>query len=227
MNNNTIDLNIKYKMDTIQYDDCSICLETMKIPFKLKQCTHSFHSVCVMKSMEYYLANYGTEWQTVPCPICKKRISYHIILENFIETAELKDIQQIINNNNIKTKCHMDRSLLYVAASAGRMETLIYLINNGLPVDTPNDFGLTPVYSSAVNGHTDMVKYLVENFNVNINCKSFFGETPLSMAIKNNHFDTVKYLESINAKHGIPINQDWFENIETTKHIAKLLISTI
>lgn len=211
-------------MDAIQYPDCFICLETMEIPFKLNQCTHSFHSVCVMKSMEYYLANYGTEWQTVPCPICKQRISYHIILENFIKTAELKEVKEIINNSNINIKCHMDRSLLYVAASAGRMETFKYLIDKGLPVDTPNDFGLTPVYSAAVNGHTDIIKYLVENYDVNINCKSLFGDTPLSMAIKYNFFDTAKYLESINAQNNTTPKIKSITDSDIVKLMTRILI---
>jgi hypothetical protein len=208
-------------------EDCPICIEPMEKPFKLCQCTHTYHPVCVLKSMDEYLINYGTEWQTVPCPICKQRISYHIILENFIKIADVEEISKIINIRNIGTKCHLDRTLLCVAAENGKLETLKYLIKQGLQIDIPNVFGLTPFYFAALNGKIDVVKYLVNTYNVNVNCESFFGNTPLDMAIKFNHQATIEYLKSINAKNGIERNLDYCENIKTTKEITKLIVSTI
>lgn len=209
---------------------CAICIDDIKIPFKLEQCSHSFHPVCVMKVCEEYLLNFGTEWQTVPCPICKKRISYHILLKNCVEQCEIEDIVQIVNKNNINTKCHMDRSLLMVAAAAGKMDTVKYLIDQGLSIDDPNNFGLTVFYNAVSHGQLDIVKYLVENYNVNINCESFFGDTCLDMALKNNYITTAEYLQSINAKNGTPKNQDWFMNINENnikKYIPLLLPNLI
>jgi len=207
--------------------DCPICIEPMEIPFKLNQCTHTFHPVCALKSMDYYLVNHGTEWQTVPCPMCKQRISYHIILENFIKTVGLEEVSEIINIRNIGIKCHMDRSLLCVAAEAGKLETLKYLIKQGLQVDRPNVFGLTPFYYAALNGKIDIVKYLVEKYNVNINCESFFGHTPLDMATKYNHTETINYLKSIDGKNGISKNEVYYSNIKNREEIVKLLVSSI
>jgi ankyrin repeat protein len=176
-----------------------------------------------MTFFKEYLINYGTKWQTVPCPLCKKKVSYHIMLEQFIKVAEFEDVVIVINAFNINIKCHMDRSLLMVAAAAGKMDIVKYLINQGLPVNKPNNFGLNVFYYAAINGQLDIVKYLVENFKIDINCESFFGETPLDMALKKKHYNVVEYLQTINAKNGTSKNQDFFSN----KNIVKRIIDSI
>jgi len=205
-------------------EHCAICIDDIETPFHLLQCNHYFHSVCIMKYFEQYLIDYGTEYETVKCPICNKRISYHCILEKFIEKSNLEDVIQVINKNNINTKCHLDRSLLIVASTAGKIDTVKYLIQQGLPIDEPNNLGLTPFYYAATYGHLDIVKYLVENFNININCESFFGCTPLDQALKNKHYSTVEYLKNINAKNGIEKHKEWFNDYETIINVMEMLI---
>jgi len=179
---------------------CSICLDTMETPFYMKQCTHCFHGACVMKAFETYLALHGTEWQTVPCPMCRKRISYHIMLRSFIETCTLEDAEKIINGANLHVRCHLEMSLLHVAAEAGNFAMVRYLIGKGLRVEDTNCFGLTPVYFAAVHGKTETVRYLVETCGANTRIKNMFGQTMLDMVMKQKKYpETITYLNSIGA----------------------------
>lgn len=196
--------------------DCPICIDTMETPFSLHQCGHSFHATCVLKSMDVYLANYGTEWQTVPCPICRKRISYHIILKEAIKTCSLSELTEIVNDDNKFTSCWLTGSLLHVAADQGRDEIVKLLTQKGLPADSKNPFGLTPVYYAAYKGHTSIVKYLVETHHVNIDCQNIFGNTMLDMAIKNKHKETVQYLCSVGAKQSENPRIETFGEFKTT-----------
>ena len=189
--------------------ECPICLESMPNSFKLRQCTHTFHCVCVLKSMRTYLDNHGTFCQTVPCPLCRQRISYHIILHDFIKEATLTEIAEIINDKNIGTYCSNVGSLLHVAALFGRVEIIKFLLTKGLPIDEPNDFCLTPVYYAAVNGHLDTVKYMVENHQVNIDCETLLGTTMLDETIKRGYANVVEYLENKNAKRNMEDMSDY------------------
>ena len=203
-------------------DDCPICLDTMTPPFALRQCKHRFHAPCVLKSMDVYLANYGTEWQTVPCPICKQRISYHCILEDCIRKCHVDDVKQIVHPRNLFTECHLGHSLVHIAAAAGKLETVQYLVQQGLPPDTFNTFGLTPAYLAAVGGHTKVVQYLVENHRANIHCESMFGATMLNAAIEYRHHDMVEYLKQKGARLGSDNKVD-FKHIETNSLLVKAI----
>ena len=174
----------------------------MEKPFALKQCCHTFHATCVIKSMDTYLASYGTVWQTVPCPICRKRISFHIILSDAIEKCEYSEIVEIVNKKNLYTECVHGKTLVHIAANAGKLDVVKHLIKMGLPVDTPDSFGLTPLYYAAFTGHLDIVKYFVENFSVNINRMNLFGQTLLDMAKRNKHSRVAEYLENRGARTG-------------------------
>jgi hypothetical protein len=152
--------------------------------------------------MDTYLASYGTEWQTVPCPICRKRISFHIILSDAIEKCEFSEIVEIVNNKNLYTECVHGKTLVHIAANAGKLEVVKHLIKMGLPADTGDSFGLTPLYYAAFKGHLDIVKYFVENFSVDIHRNNLFGQTLLDIAKRNKHNKVVEYLENRGARTG-------------------------
>jgi len=152
--------------------------------------------------MDTYLASYGTVWQTVPCPICRKRISFHIILSDAIEKCEYSEIVEIVNKKNLYTECVHGKTLVHIAANAGKLDVVKHLIKMGLLVDTPDRFGLTPLYYAAYKGHLDIVKYFVENFSVNINRMNLFGQTLLDMAKRNKHSRVAEYLENRGARTG-------------------------
>ena len=184
--------------------ECSICLEPMERPLYLSQCTHGFHGVCVMKAFETYLKLHGTGWQTVPCPQCRKRISYHIILNTFIKTCTLDEAQQILNDDNVHARCHPDWSLLHVAAMSGKIPIVHYLIERGLDVHEVNCFGHTAVYIAALHGHTELVRYLVERHRVDIHAKTMLQQTARDIAAEYKHHDTVAYLDEVVCRNGPP-----------------------
>ena len=154
-----------------------------------------------MKAFETYLTNHGTEWQTVPCPMCRKRISYHVMLRSFVETCTLEDAQIVINDTNIRTRCHLDMSLLHVAAEAGNIQVVRYLIEKGLLIEDVNCFGLTPVYLAAVQGKTETIRYFVENCCANTRVKNILGQTMLDVVINQKKYpETIAYLQSIRVE---------------------------
>jgi ankyrin repeat protein len=57
-----------------------------------------------------------------------------------------------------------------------------------------NKDGRTPFWWAAGNGHSDVVKRLLERESVNINFKDKDGRTPLSWAAQNGYSDVVELL---------------------------------
>jgi glutamate dehydrogenase len=57
----------------------------------------------------------------------------------------------------------------------------------------------TPLHLAASEGHIDVVKFLVEEHNANVNVVDRFGNTPLQDAIRGGQDEIVKYLEGRGA----------------------------
>jgi len=57
------------------------------------------------------------------------------------------------------------------------------------------DDGSTPLYIAAQNGHTEVVKLLLDN-NADVNAtRLYYGDTPIQAAQRRRHFDIVKLLQ--------------------------------
>ena len=69
----------------------------------------------------------------------------------------------------------------------------------GMNVNTKTNSGMTPLYYAARQGHTEIVKLLIDH-NADVNAKSNYGGTPLNMAILAGHTGIVKLLKAAGAK---------------------------
>ena len=65
-----------------------------------------------------------------------------------------------------------------MAMSAGEIEALI---KEGIPVDSLNSQGATPLHWAAFKGHTDVGQYLLKK-GANVNALTTKGSTPLRLA---------------------------------------------
>jgi len=85
-------------------------------------------------------------------------------------------------------------TLLHQAAELGHLCLKQLLINTKQDVNAKNSFSKTALHIAAKNGHTEIVKMLLEDSRVdaNITTDSFFKETALSLAVANGHVETVK-----------------------------------
>jgi len=82
----------------------------------------------------------------------------------------------------------------------GDLESLKKLVSEGADVEAENGYGFTPFNLASVNGHLEIVKYLIEECNANVEAKNKDGDTPLFYASLEGRFEIVKYLiEECNA----------------------------
>ena len=93
------------------------------------------------------------------------------------------------------------------AVMTGQLELVTLFICHG--VDEDHSFNITrmvedtPIFIAAQNGHLDIVKYLVEERNVNPFDKRYFKKrilfSPLKIAETNGHLHVVEYLKTLES----------------------------
>jgi ankyrin repeat protein len=89
---------------------------------------------------------------------------------------------------------------LHIASSNDDIENVKKLIENGKDVNSYNINGNTPLHEACINGHTNVIKFLI-SIGAKINAKNHYSrDTPLHKAVQNNHIDSVKILLEANAE---------------------------
>ncbi|MBN2018412.1 MAG: ankyrin repeat domain-containing protein [Candidatus Cloacimonetes bacterium] len=110
---------------------------------------------------------------------------------------------------------------LTVAAIAGNLDIMKYLISQGADINTIDREGSNLLHNAAANGHLEVVQYLLDQ-GFDINAEDANGNTALLFASSHNNFDLIKFLldkgadleaESINGTNVI-LNSAFAGNIE-------------
>eukprot|EP00899_Mesostigma_viride_P001574 jgi/Mesvir1/11417/Mv25117-RA.2 len=106
------------------------------------------------------------------------------------------------------------RTLLHVAAQAGRLNIVRRMVAGGANKEAKDKDGQTPLYIASKEGHLDIVMHLVAR-GANKEAKDKYGWTSLHIASVNGRLDIVKHLVASGANKEA---QD--ENGGTPLHIA-------
>jgi len=89
---------------------------------------------------------------------------------------------------------------IFDAVENGDLESLKKLVSGGANVEAKSNFGNTPLICASINGHLEIVKYLIEEHNANVEAKDNYGYTPLIWASVYGSLEIMKYLiEECNA----------------------------
>ncbi|XP_063405875.1 serine/threonine-protein phosphatase 6 regulatory ankyrin repeat subunit A-like [Mytilus trossulus] len=150
-------------------------------------------------------------------------VSSHLGYLDFVEYFIVK------SPNHIEVKDKEGRSPFYVACEKVHIAVVRYLMKYNQDINAENldkttalngneklaklllfgkynvdisnrdTFGLTALHSACKNGHTEIVKAILE-FDSNVNEKDENGSTPLFLACLHGCYDTVKFLLDLNGK---------------------------
>ncbi len=99
------------------------------------------------------------------------------------------------------------RTLDHLAAMIGDTKKLKVCKRAEVDMEAKDNYSLTPVHLAAINGHTETVKYLIEEAKVNLDVEDENGMTPLYYAIKYGKFETAELLVEAGANPNI-MNKD-------------------
>jgi ankyrin repeat protein len=93
----------------------------------------------------------------------------------------------------------MQNEELIQAAQDGELPFVIDLLRSGANVNVKNQGGLTPLHEACCNHHVEMVRELLDNWDVDIDTKNNAGWTPLLYACYNGPWEIVQLLLSAGA----------------------------
>jgi len=142
------------------------------------------------------------------------------MLEEKLETVSCEAIQNAVDNNDIEmvkkliskiknldfpTGFNGHYTLLGLAAKAGFIEIVEILLENGASVEKSYQYGASPLFFAAENGHTEIVDLLLNKYGAHPNVyesDAIIQHTPLTAAAQNNHPEIVKML----AEKGADLN---------------------
>ena len=91
---------------------------------------------------------------------------------------------------------------LWCAAGAGQLKVLKTLLKAGADVNKVTESLSTPLRAACYEGHTEIVKYLIQKGNADVNVANKYDNTCLMIAAYRGHFEIVKLLLS----HGADIS---------------------
>lgn len=87
----------------------------------------------------------------------------------------IEDVSENITNID-------ESEILHSAARGDNLDVVQYLIKKGANVNKKNYIGETPLFIATRYGHINVVKYLIEEANADLNIKNEYGETSLKKA---------------------------------------------
>lgn len=150
--------------------------------------------------------------------ISEKHTEIANVIAEKLNFASIKSLENAVNNNDIemakkiipKVRSTLDSpvgfnghyTLVGLAAEAGFLEMSKILLDSGASVNKQYQYGATPLYLAAENGHFEIVNMLLDEYGADPNLYdsgSLIQCTPLMKAAENNHYKIVKALSEKNA----------------------------
>merc|ERR1712038_1131234 len=108
---------------------------------------------------------------------------------------------------NIELKRKDGGHAAYAAAEQGNLKILNFLVQNAPDVVDMKGFqGRTPLGGAVIDGHLNVVKYLISQHNVNIDSQENDGSTPLILAAYFNRPKVARFLFEKGANNSIKDN---------------------
>ncbi|MCX6831805.1 MAG: ankyrin repeat domain-containing protein, partial [candidate division Zixibacteria bacterium] len=125
-----------------------------------------------------------------------------------IKKCDLTDLKSHLSNRSDIDSLQFDsneKTALMVAAEAGCISIVIYLLENNSDVDKVSEFGETALKFAVRENHKDIVELLI-NHGANIdNSEDEYGSSLISAAFNGNH-----ELTRILIKAGADVNREGF-----------------
>jgi ankyrin repeat protein len=77
----------------------------------------------------------------------------------------------------------------YIACRSGQLAVAQLLLEHGADIDARGHFGATGLHWAALNGHTEVVRWLLERGAATDECDPRFDSTPEGWALETGHAD--------------------------------------
>jgi len=136
---------------------------------------------------EYDTTQGGDRWMLIHSASCGSSRLFKTVLDKE---------QSLLSDDTIKA------SVMRTAITGGSVEIVKLLLSKNISLNNDsNRFGWTPAHYAALNGHSAMIRFLVEN-NFDINTRTLSGKSAYNIAEENNQTDVVKTIKELERETG-------------------------
>lgn len=113
----------------------------------------------------------------------KKGLEFHKTLQIAAEYGHYDIFMWLFRNKNLDVheRDQYNRTFLHLAAAGGNCQLVQFLVNQGLDVNGIDGTGWTPLHFAVEKRRLEVVRLLLRNERVNVNCKDVIFESSLVM----------------------------------------------
>ncbi|ORX43245.1 ankyrin [Piromyces finnis] len=154
----------------------------------------------------------------------KKNTSKENKLINAVSTGNIKDIYDILWNENVSPQVKKDfygSDLITIATQNNQNDLVKLFMKMNLDPHNPNNYGTTPIHWAANNGNDSIIKELCNHGLTvrDLEKRDQFGSTPLHFAAMKNNESVVQLLISSGINPTV-INNDGMRASDVTTDIS-------
>jgi len=126
----------------------------------------------------------GSRWMLISSASCGSYRLFKVVLEK---------------ESDLLSDAFIKRSIMHTAIMGGSVEIVELLQSKNIPLNNDaNKYGWTPTHYAALNGHAEMIRFLVEK-GCEINQRTFSGKSLYNIAEENNQSEVLKTIKELNG----------------------------
>jgi ankyrin repeat protein len=130
-------------------------------------------------------------------------------IKNAICNNETLNLKSLIKDSiDMRFEDEDNDTLLMYALSDTESKSYLYLLENGADITLVNNERENVIHSAVYSNDPERLRYLLENFKMDINSKSIEGITPLLLSLLIKSLKSFTVLINNNANINIPDNQN-------------------
>jgi len=181
----------------------------------------------MIKAMTYEMETYQrrSAEKTVPWFLRNLPTQYFKEIDQNLQKDHLRAITAL-SEAGLTVNAEEETQKLCEFCAKGDLEEVRSLVFQGANPNLGDYDGRTPYHLAAANGHVEILEYLLEEANGNINLRDNFGCAPLTDAERNGQHETAKWLREKGATYeGVP-NTNKADDNSTKSHGTELMLKS-
>ncbi|XP_049762865.1 ankyrin-1-like [Schistocerca cancellata] len=150
----------------------------------------------------------------IPLEKCDKNGNTTLLSASLPIYPNLEVLQYLVSSGaDLQARNFMGETALHIASRSQSLETFKFLQQSGIPIDSQDLQGKTVLHHAAELGDAQMVKYLLDQKCLPVDCRDKYGQTPLMLTAE------FPRSEQDPVRHG-----EWIDHTDYVSKALKLIV---